>query len=58
MNIDYKLLKKQRDELLAQVWHDTKRPPQPIDEELAWGIIDLIDGLLDKNEEDKNVVYH
>ena len=58
MNIDYKLLKKQRDELLTQVWHDTKRPPQPIDEELVWGIIDLIDGLLDKNEEGKNVVYH
>ena len=57
LNIDFDLLKEQREHLLSHVWHDSKRPPQPIDEEVAWGIIHLLDDLLDKHEDGKNIVY-
>jgi len=55
MNIDYTLLEKQRDHLLAILWHDFKPPqerdgdPVPLDRELGWGIVHLLDELLDQN---------
>lgn len=57
LNINPSLIKQQRDHLLSHVWHDSKCPPQSIDEEVAWGIIDLLDTLLGESEDDKNVVY-
>ena len=57
ININFDLLKEQRDHLLGHVWHDNNQPPQPIDEELAWGIIYLMDALLDNNEAEKNTIY-
>lgn len=57
LQIDYDLLKTQRDHLLSHVWHDSKSPPQPIDEDLAWGIIYLLDDLLDRHESDKNEIF-
>jgi hypothetical protein len=56
LNIDFDLLKEQRDHLLGHVWHHNK-PPQPVDEELVWGVIHMMDDLLDQNENDKNIVY-
>jgi len=56
LEINYDLLKTQRDHLLSHVWHDTKSP-EPLDEDLAWGIIHLLDDLLDKHEDGKNIVY-
>ena len=58
LNIDYDLLKKQRDHLLSHVWHDSKSPPQPIDEELIWGVIHMMDDLLDQNEKEKNKIFY
>ena len=55
MNIDYQLLEKQRDHLLSILWHDFKPAeeredqPVPLDRELGWGIVHLLDHLLDKN---------
>ena len=55
MNIDFELLEKQRDHLLAILWHDFKPPQErggqsvPLDRELGWGIVHLLDELLDKN---------
>ena len=55
MNIDYSLLEKQRDHLLSILWHDFKPPqeregqPVPLDRELGWGIVHLLDDLLDQN---------
>lgn len=55
MNIDYKLLEKQRDHLLAILWHDDKDPllkknfSVQLDSELGWGIINLLDALLDEH---------
>ena len=55
MNIDYTLLEKQRDHLLSILWHDFKPPqeredqPVPLDRELGWGIVHLLDELLDQN---------
>jgi|SaaInlV_125m_DNA_1040241.scaffolds.fasta_scaffold52338_3 hypothetical protein len=57
ININFDLLKQQRDHLLSHVWHDSKSPPQPIDEEVAWGIIDLMDNLLYEQESKKNQNY-
>lgn len=57
MKINYELIKEQRDHLLGHVWHDTKSPPQPIDEEVAWGIIELMDNLLNQQESDKNEIF-
>tara|TARA_B100000085_G_scaffold276326_1_gene295312 strand:+ start:5220 stop:5459 length:240 start_codon:yes stop_codon:yes gene_type:complete len=60
MNIDYKLLKEQRDHLLSILWHDFKPPhekesdPVPLDRELGWGIVNLLDGLLDEDYYRKN----
>ena len=56
LNIDYDLLKKQRDHLLGHVWEDNK-PPQPVDEELVWGVINMMDDLLDQNEKEKGILY-
>ena len=56
LNINYEEIKQQRDHLLSHV-HDSKRPPQPIDEEVAWGIIDLMDNLLGQKESEKNEIY-
>lgn len=57
LNIDFDTIRQQRDHLLTHVWHDTKSPPQPIDEEVAWGIIDLMDNLLNQQESEKNEIY-
>jgi hypothetical protein len=60
MNIDYVLLEKQRDHLLSILWHDFKPPqereddPVPLDRELGWGIVHLLDKLLDKDYYRKN----
>ena len=53
-NIDYKLLEEQRDHLLSILWHDNKigeisDKPVLLDAELGWGIINLLDFLLDQN---------
>ena len=56
-NIDFDLMKQQREHLLSHVWHDSKRPPQPIDEEVAWGVISMMDDLLDQNEQQKNEIF-
>ena len=56
MNIDYELLEEQRDHLLAILWHDFKPAqqkedqPVPLDRDLGWGIVHLLDELLDQNE--------
>lgn len=57
LNIDFDTIRQQREHLLSHVWHDSKRPPQPIDEEVAWGIIDLMDNLLNTQESEKNEVF-
>ena len=60
MNIDYQLLEKQRDHLLSILWHDFKpaedreSDPVPLDRELGWGIVHLLDDLLDKDYYRKN----
>jgi len=60
MNIDYQLLEKQRDHLLSVLWHDFKPPheqedaPVPLDREIGWGIVHLLDDLLDKEYYRKN----
>lgn len=54
MNIDYQLLEKQRDHLLSILWHDfqpaedREDQPVPLDRELGWGIVHLLDDLLDQ----------
>jgi hypothetical protein len=55
-NIDFDLIKQQRDELLGHVWHHNK-PLQPVSEELAWGVISMMDDLLDQNEKEKNEIF-
>lgn len=60
MNIDYQLLEKQRDHLLSILWHDFKpREDQEsesvsLDREIGWGIVHLLDDLLDKDYYRKN----
>ena len=60
MNIDYQLLEKQRDHLLSILWHDFKPAkdredePAPLDRELGWGIVHLLDELLDQDYYRKN----
>lgn len=51
MNIDYTLLEKQRDHLLSILWHDDKGEGTYglLDQEMGWGIIHLLDHLLDEN---------
>lgn len=52
MNIDYQLLEKQRNHLLSILWHDDKDPSLDVvllDSEIGWGIIHLLDELLDQN---------
>lgn len=55
MNIDYELLEEQRNHLLSILWHDNKDPllkknfrPE-LDSEIGWGIVHLLDHLLDEN---------
>ena len=57
LNIDYNLIKQQREHLLSHVWHDSKCPPQPIEEEVAWGIIELMDDLLNQQDSEKNEIF-
>ena len=60
MNIDYKLLEEQRDHLLSILWHDFKPSqekedqPVPLDRKLGWGIVHLMDSLLDADYYKKN----
>ena len=60
MNIDYQLLEKQRDHLLSVLWHDFKpRKDQEsesvsLDREIGWGIVHLLDELLDQDYYRKN----
>ena len=51
MNIDYKLLEEQRNHLLSILWHDDKGEGIHgiLDEEIGWGIIHLLDALLDEH---------
>jgi hypothetical protein len=56
MNIDYKLLEEQRNHLLSILWHDDKDPSLDLvllDSEIGWGIVHLLDALLDENEKNK-----
>ena len=57
LNIDYDQIKQQREHLLSHVWHDSKSSPQAIDEDVAWGIIDLMDNLLNQEESQKKEVF-
>ena len=54
MNIDFKLLKEQRDHLLSILADDDSCSMNPeivlLDTELGWGIVHLLDALLDDNE--------
>lgn len=60
MNIDYQLLEKQRNHLLSVLWHDFKpREDQEsesvsLDREIGWGIVHLLDELLDQDYYRKN----
>lgn len=56
MNIDYELLEEQRNHLLSILWHDDKDPSLDLvllDSEIGWGIVHLLDALLDENEKNK-----
>jgi hypothetical protein len=55
MNIDYELLEEQRNHLLSILWDDNKGEGvhKLLDEEMGWGIVHLLDELLDKNEKNK-----
>jgi hypothetical protein len=57
LNINLDTLRQQREHLLSHVWHDSKNPPQAIDDDVAWGIIDLMDNLLNQQESEKNEIY-
>lgn len=56
MNIDYELLEEQRNHLLSILWHDNKDPllkknfRAELDSEIGWGIVHLLDALLDERE--------
>ena len=55
MNIDFKLLKEQRDHLLSILWDDDEigkisDKPVLLDTELGWGIVHLLDALLDESK--------
>ena len=54
MNIDYTLLEEQRNHLLSILWDEDEvgkisDKPVLLDAELGWGIIHLLDHLLDEN---------
>ena len=59
MKIDYESVKQQRDHLLSILWHDTKDEGQHglIDEEVGWGIVDLMDNLLNQQESEKSEIF-
>ena len=54
MNIDFKLLKEQRDHLLSILADDDSCSMNPeivlLDTELGWGIVHLLDALLDESK--------
>jgi len=56
MNIDYKLLEEQRNHLLSILWHDDKGEGiyGLLDQEIGWGIVNLLDALLDEDHKQKN----
>jgi len=59
MNIDYKLLEEQRNHLLSILWHDDKDPSLDVvllDSEMGWGIVHLLDTLLDEHVKNKKIV--
>ena len=51
LNIDYKLLETQRNHLLSILWDDDKGEGVHglLDKEIGWGIIHLLDALIDEN---------
>jgi len=58
MNIDYELLEEQRNHLLSILWHDKKdtfgkKNWVELDSEMGWGIVHLLDALLDEEEKNK-----
>ena len=58
MKIDYKLLKVQRNHLLSILWDDDDQcaisaEPVLLDTELGWGIVHLLDALLDENHQEE-----
>jgi len=58
MNIDYKLLEEQRNHLLSILWHDDKDPSLDLvllDSEMGWGIVHLLDALLDEHVKTKQL---
>ena len=55
MNIDFKLLEEQRNHLLSILWDEDEigkisDEPVLLDTGLGWGIVHLLDALLDDNE--------
>jgi len=56
MNIDYTLLEEQRNHLLSILWHDDKGEGiyGLLDQEIGWGIVNLLDALLDEDHKQKN----
>jgi hypothetical protein len=50
MNIDFKLLEEQRNHLLSILCRDNKDEGILLNEETGWGIVHLLDALLDDNE--------
>ena len=59
IKMNYELIKEQRDHLLSILWHDIKGEGQHglIDEDVGWGIVDLMDNLLNQQESEKNEIY-
>ena len=57
MNINYELLKEQRDHLLSILWHDDKGEGVHglLDEEMGWGIVHFLDSFLDKEYYEQNL---
>ena len=49
MNIDYTLLEEQRDHLLSILYGNHKDEGILLNEETGWGIVHLLDHLLDEN---------
>jgi hypothetical protein len=48
-NIDYELLAKQRNLLVVTIWQDK--------ESELWGLVNLLDELIDANDEAKAVIW-
>jgi hypothetical protein len=60
MKLNYELVKQQRDHLLSILWHDDKGTGVHglLDEEIGWGIIDMMDMLISEQESEKNEIFH